>query len=144
MNSYVDEELMNQFAKDVENLTGEKYTPPEPVVPTHYRRIGIPIVDEKGRLLVYYEEKAKEIIGTLKKVFNDFTIRPEEGEALDFAIRFIESRLPKDIEDSLKMIKDYERHLNYKAHQKDGLDKMIADCERHLNCKGCPHERECE
>lgn len=120
MNNYVYEGLMKQFSKDVENLTGEKYIPLEPIVPTHYRRIGIPNVDDRGRLLVYYEEKAKEIIGTLKKVFNDFTIRPEEGEALDFAIRFIESRFPKDIEDSIKMIKDYETHLNYKGHTKEG------------------------
>ena len=66
------------------------------------------------------ETDVGEILRTLEKLYNDFTMRRDEEKALDFAIKFI------------------------KAHQKDGLDKMIADCERHLNCKGCPHEKECE
>ncbi len=66
-------------------------------------------------------ENSEEVLRTLEKLFNDFTMRPDECKALDWAIKFI------------------------KAHtKKDGIDKMIADCERHLNCKGCPHEKECE
>lgn len=65
-------------------------------------------------------ENSEEVLRTLEKLFNDFTMRREEEQALDWAIRFI------------------------KAHTKTGLEKMVADCERHVVCKGCPHEKECE
>lgn len=65
-------------------------------------------------------ENSEEVLRTLEKLYNDFTMRPDECKALDWAIKFI------------------------KAHQKDGLDRMISDCERRIVCKGCPHEKECE
>lgn len=34
-------------------------------------------------------EKIEEVLKTLEKLYNDFTMRPEECEALDFAINFI-------------------------------------------------------
>lgn len=62
----------------------------------------------------------EEVLRTLEKLYNDFTMRPDECKALDWAIRFI------------------------KEHTKTGVEKMVADCERHIVCKGCPHEKECE
>ena len=86
-----------------------------------YKPVGVTIVDSDRKLITYSEQDVKEFIRTLKKLYNDFTIRPDEGKALDFAINFIEWKV-----------------------KQDGLDKMIKDCERHLTCKGCPHEKECE
>lgn len=34
-------------------------------------------------------EKIEEVLKTLEKLYNDFTMRPDECEALDFAIKFI-------------------------------------------------------
>lgn len=90
-----------------------------------YRAVYLLEEERAGRLVyplpMHYEEGTEEVLRTLEKLYNDFTMRREEEQALDFAIKFI------------------------KAHtKKDGIDKMVADCERHVVCKGCPHEKECE
>lgn len=35
------------------------------------------------------EEEIEEVLQTLEKLYNDFTMRPDECKALDFAINFI-------------------------------------------------------
>ena len=38
------------------------------------------------------EKEIKEVLQTLEKLYNDFTMRPDECKAIDFAINFIKER----------------------------------------------------
>ena len=123
--TYIDGEpiedwMKRKFEEGLRRIVGT--TDLEDVKPVgKYEPISTCIVTTKDTVRYYSIDEVKEFLQTLRKLFDDFTIRPDEGKALDFAINFIEGRL-----------------------NQDGLDKMIKDCERHLNCKGCPHEGECE
>ncbi len=39
-----------------------------------------------------YLDEVDEVLQTLEKLYNDFTMRPDECKALDFAINFIKER----------------------------------------------------
>jgi len=48
-----------------------------------------------GTALVYKKDREaeiKEVLQTLEKLYNDFTMRPDECKALDFAINFIKEK----------------------------------------------------
>ena len=48
-----------------------------------------PKEEEKPDIEVDCKDEIKEVLLTLEKLYNDFTMRPDECKALDFAIKFI-------------------------------------------------------
>lgn len=44
-------------------------------------------------------ENSEEVLRTLEKLYNDFTMRPDECKALDWAIRFIKEHTEKGAEE---------------------------------------------